>query len=231
MPALVEISQRRNIYVHNHGKVNHQYLASVDQSLATRYKAEEGKVLVLSTDYLLSSIDMVDAAAMMLIQACWRKWDEPKDADNNLLELTYDGLRDQRYEYVKVLAVFAKEAGVVEDASRRIVLINHAIALRETGDQDAVMKILQETDWSAASLKFSLTLHVLREEKEEFLKLLPRVVAAEEIKVEALREWPLFNPWRGQDWFGSAVAGIEPIPQAINSIDQNAKPMDSGEAF
>jgi hypothetical protein len=208
MLSLVEIAQRRNIYVHNHGKVNRQYLASVDQSLATQYKAEEGKLLSLTTDYLLNAINTVDAVAAILIQTCWRKWDKPKDADHNLLDLTYEGLRDQRYEYVKVLAVFAKGADVVEDASRRIVLINHAIALREIGDQDGVREILQEMDWTAVSLRFSLALHVLREQQEDFLKLLPKVVAADEIKLTELREWPLFKPWRGQGWFDSALTRL-----------------------
>lgn len=107
--------------------------------------------------------------ATILIQACWRKWDQPKDADENLVDLTYEGLRDQRYEYVKLLAVFAKGASMVEDASRRIILMNHAIALRETGDLDGVKNVLQEADWSAASLKFLLALHVLREERDEFI--------------------------------------------------------------
>lgn len=212
MSSLVEVAQRRNIYVHNYGKVNRQYLASVDQALATQYQAETGKKLQLSTDYLLSSIDTVDAVAAMLIQTCWRKWDKPKDADSNLLSHIYEALQEQRYEYVKVLAVFAKGADMVEDVSRRIVVINHAIALRETGDQEGVNRIIQETDWSAASLRFSLALHVLRKEQDGFLKLLPRVVAAEQITVEELQEWPLFKPWRGQGWFDSTLAGIKPTP-------------------
>lgn len=220
MSSIVEIAQRRNIYVHNDGKVNRQYLAFVDQSLATKYMAEEGKRQALPTDYLLNAIDTIDAAAAMLTQACWRKWDKSKDADDNLIDLTYEGLRDQRFEYVKMLAVYAKGAGVVEDASRRMLLINHAIALRETGDQDGVRKLLHDMDWSAASLKFSLALHVLREEKEEFLRILPKAMAAEAIKVQAMRDWPLFSPWRGQGWFDNALAGFEPTPQAIDHLNQ-----------
>ncbi len=220
LAPLVEVAQRRNIYVHNQGKVNRQYLASVDPSLVLQFKAEDSKQLPLSRAYLLSAIDTVDAVAAMLINTCWRKWDEPKDADDHLVEQTYEGLRDQRYDYVKWLAAFASNIDVVKDASRRIVVVNHAIALRETGDQEGVTKVLGVVDWSATSSMYMLALHVLREEREEFLRLLPKSVAAEDISVENLREWPLFNSWRGQRWFDKAVAEVQP-KRSIDSAENH----------
>lgn len=47
MPSLIEVAQRRNIHIHNHGKVNRQCLALVDRALAAQFKAEDGKTLRL----------------------------------------------------------------------------------------------------------------------------------------------------------------------------------------
>lgn len=208
VPLLIEVSQRRNIHVHNHGKVNRQYLTAVSRDLVERFKATDGKTLELTSDYLSDAIDTVDAVATILGQSCWRKWGTAAEADDRVVLATYEALREGRYAFVKEIAGFIASVRSAEEVCRRIVAVNHAIALRDTGDHDGAANVLSELDWSATSLKFGLALSVLQDDKVKFRQLLPRAVASEEIKVEALLEWPLFKPWRQEAWFDDVVAEL-----------------------
>ena len=190
--------------------MNRQYLSQVDPALAGSFGATEGKLIELTTPYLLAAIDLMDAVATMLIQTCWRKWEGVDDSvDSDLISATYKALDEERYQYVIDLSHFAETVAFANDRDRRAVIINHAIAIRETKGGVCVNDVLSSVDWSATSLEFTLALHALRGEADLFLEALPKALSAEAITVRSMREWPLFRPWRAKEWFGKAVEQAE----------------------
>jgi hypothetical protein len=210
---LVEISQRRNLYVHNSGIANRYYIDQVDADLVQRYGVVNGEGISLSSEYLLAAIDTMEAVATAIIQSSWRKW-EPEDgeaADGFLVQMIYEALREHEYAYV---GLFTELATLMKfystDIVLRILTINHAIALRENGQSGRVSEVIDRLDWSAASPKFVLAVHVLRDQKPQFLELLPKAIACGDMKHKDLSEWPLFKPWRGETWFDDAVARHAP---------------------
>jgi hypothetical protein len=220
LPRLTEISQRRNIYVHNRGKVNRQYLNGVSQELTKEYGATDGEVLALSNEYLLAAIDTVELVSIMLTQVCWRKWEDAVGADRWMDQLTFEGLCDGRFGYVEKLGRFSEEVKIATEATRRIVVINHAIALRESGKADLGKALIEKFDWSAASHKFLLARAVLLEKRERFLELLPLTIASKELESENLEEWPLFRTWQNEQWFIDEVSKHRPAdPGPQGDID------------
>jgi hypothetical protein len=137
IPAVIEIGQRRNIHVHNHGQVNRQYLNTVDPSLVGQYSAEDGKLLQLSTDYPTAAIDRVSAVSAILSNICWRKWGDFKEADSGLVSQTFEGLNDQRYAFVKLLAGFMSGAASGEPGS-----LNFGKRVQRPGPRDLGPSVL-----------------------------------------------------------------------------------------
>ena len=209
---VLETDQRRNLYVHNRGVVNRRYLERVDKELLKKGGAEEGNVLESYDDYVVPAIDRALLAGVALGQLCWRKWrpDEAGEADSQLIDTIYQELLAKRHELVMELTKFAESVKLADDENRKIVVVNHAIALRDTGRNEEVNTLLAATDWTACSLRFRVALDVLRGKQDDAIKALRKAVAADEIHAHDLRDWPLFQPLREQTSFAGLFAELFP---------------------
>lgn len=202
-PMLIELSQRRNLLVHNRGVVNRTYLERVDVAIAEKVRATSGERLVTDNDYLAGALDLVEVIGTFLVQLCWRKWERSgaDSADSVLIETVFESLVEGRFWTVERVAAFAEQLELGDDSTRRVICINHAIALRDSGRSPEVENVLRNFDWSAASLRFQMALLAVRDDADAFYGLLPRAIAAEEVALEELASWPLFRNLRDQPRF------------------------------
>lgn len=201
--TLQEIFLRRNLFVHNQGVVNRHYLAKVPQSLFPEGLPKEGAVLPLTTEYLAEAIDRVFVSGVLLLQATWLHWD-PNDKEKAvavLIHHIYESLRESRFEAVKALAAFGYDIRRVPDILRKVIIVNHAIALRETGDQEKMKEVMKKSDWSSASLRFKVAVDILEGRFEDALASIRKALAVQEVTVYDLKEWPLFSPFRSMPAF------------------------------
>lgn len=208
--TVLEVDQRRNLYVHNRGKVNSTYLERVDAKLAEMYGVKKGDLLPIKNDYLRHAMSTVEVVGIVLSQQCWRKWDK-KDAgtaDGFLVNVTFEGLQEERYDLVEKIAQYSAVTSFESDFSKRAVCINHAIALRDSGNPDGIEQVLGRHDWSACGLNFQVALRAVRGQEDELYDLLPRAVAAEELKQEQFETWPLFRNFRGIDKFKDVISDL-----------------------
>ncbi len=211
LDTLTEISQRRNLIVHNNGVVNRTYLSKVPQEYIEEHQIKEGRGLGVSGDYLASAIDHIHLCGVFLIQQGWRKWEKEScpRANTALIEHVYDSLCEEQYDLTKNLAMFVGVLDAVSDGAARIVIINHAIALKTLGEIEEMEHLLLGHDWSACSLRFTTALHALRNEEELLIELLPKAIAAGHINRYALQEWPLFKDFRTESWFAEVMESYE----------------------
>jgi hypothetical protein len=211
---LIEISQRRNIIVHNGSVVNQVYFKNVDADLISKYCIELGDKIDVSKEYLSDAIDIFYICGFILVQQCLRKWDKLHEyADSIICKHTYNELREERYNLVVYLSEFSSKIKIGSDYYCRKIAINHAIALNELGEYGKVEIILSKYDWSACAIRFLLALHILKGEEEKLFQLLPRAIAAGEIDKVTLEEWPLFKKFRGTARF-QAVVDSCPLPSS-----------------
>src|SRR5690606_29833033 len=84
-----EISQRRNLYVHNRGVVNRTYLKRVTESLINEFSAEIDTPLQITAEYVDKSLDVVELVGTILAQQTRLKWDRDKveKADSALVQV------------------------------------------------------------------------------------------------------------------------------------------------
>jgi len=200
---LFEIFQRRNIVVHNQGIVNKIYLQNVSKEIVEKQKIVDGSTIKVSEEYLNKAIDYIFLCGIILIQQCWRKWrkEELDLADSALIDATFESLIEKRYDIVNEIAGYAKDVNFEIDRSRRVVTINHAIALKQLHEAEKMEEVLSKHDWSSCSIEFEVALCALRNEEKKLVELLSRAIPAKAIKQDYLLDWPLFMEFRNSPEF------------------------------
>ena len=193
--ALAEVSKRRNLYVHNQGIVNRHYMETVDGELSRRFEVALGNHVGASSEYINHAIDTVEVCGTALIQLCWRSWQKAGVgvANGALVDVSYEALVSGRLNVVKALSDFCLATSYGDDETKRKVCVNHAIALRDNGEADKIAPLLDRFDWSTSNLLFRLAYAAVTGDEDSFFDLLPRAVAAEEIHLHPLLDWPLFS--------------------------------------
>jgi hypothetical protein len=217
---IIEIFQRRNLIVHNDGVVNKIYLSRISKELQES-EVKEGERLSVKDTYLNNAIDSIYLCGITLIQICWRKWGKEtvEAADTVYAHLLYEALQERQYNIINSLQDFSLKLEFSSDRDKRIVFVNHAIALREQKQHDKMKKLIDTLDWSSTSLEFRVALCALKEEKENLLKILPTAIAAKEIKKYHLEEWPLFAPFREYEEFVQITENCIDEPDEIIESD------------
>ena len=211
---LIEITQRRNLIVHNDGIVNKTYyLSQVSQELISAYDAKEGEQLIVGEKYLSKAINVVFAVGYILIQQCWRQVEKNtiEGINEDLVNRIYEVLKDEEYELTILLAKYAAKVKFPTDRDLRIVIINYAIALKETNQLQEMQALLSKHDWSSCALEFQVALNVLNDDEETVYELLPKAIAGDGIDSDAMNLWPLFRQLRRTKRFQKAISEYFPV--------------------
>jgi hypothetical protein len=201
LDEVVEMTQRRNLLVHNGGVIDATYMKCSPQAYWPA-EAKEGRVLLAPPCYLDHAFDRIMLFAFGLSQACWRHWQPKKakkNADKTADTLIYQTLRQGRHGLVRDLAQVADEMRLPWE-TRQHVLVNQVIALRELGEEPATMSLLSELIRRKREWRVTIALAVLQKDILKARLLLKR--AADEGKLrEVSPYWPLFDPIREESWF------------------------------
>jgi len=199
--SFIEITERRNLFVHNNGTVSNQYIKVCNEHIINLDNIEIGTVLKVNSLYLRKSYSVFYELGFKLVNVLWRKLfpNNLEDADNSLIELTVELLRHKRYELAKTLLDFAciTLKKYHSDVTRRMIIINRAIAYKFSTDNSKCQEILSKDDWSATSLSFQLAIAVLNDNDNEVYKLMICIGnKSTEITEYEYAEWPLFEKYK-----------------------------------
>ncbi|MYN68579.1 MAG: hypothetical protein F4X11_26785 [Acidobacteria bacterium] len=219
-PDFVELTERRNLFVHARGIVSRQYL---DVCRRHRVRVGEemklGKKLHVTPEYFANAHGCVLEIGVMLGQVLWRKMlpDSLLDADKHLNRVCYELLEERRYDLAATLLDFAactfkKKFGSEE--YRRMMVVNRAQAYKWLKQGGKCEKIMQSEDWSASQDSFRLADAVLKDDIEATTQMMRRIGATDEVVTkESYRDWPLFREVRKQEEFRKAYREIfgEPL--------------------
>lgn len=206
LDKVVEVSQRRNIIVHNDGIVNKHYLSKAPSHLVPE-KTKEGCTIEVSQEYIDDAIKTFYTVGLILLQQCFRKWEKNHidSADSLLIESAFEALVDKQYDTVLFISDFVNNVTLANDSNKIILLVNHAIALRDTGNEEEMNLLLDNYDWSSVSLRFKLALHTLKKDDDNFYTTLEKTISAKEIECSELLEWPLFHPFQQVEKFKEII--------------------------
>ena len=228
-PQFVEMSQRRNLMTHNDGRVSRQYVVVCErEGFKFAQPPVIGQRLELDPAYLRDVLFVVRKVGFMLTHTLWRKLfpDDQDVANDALNQAIYELLLRRRWRSASEFGLFALQdviARGMNDMTKRIVLINTAIALKYRDKGEEAVRMLDKEDWTASIREFKLANAVLREQYTEAAKIMRDIgKTGELIEQLSYHDWPLFNKFRGRREFQKAYADVYSIP-FIQKVTQQAR--------
>jgi len=230
-PIFIELIERRNLFVHTDGVISSQYINVCKANGVDLSDVKAGGQLKASKPYLVDAYKCLYEFGVKLTHVLWRKcWrDEFKAADDNLQEITYDLLVEEKSELATRLLKFAVDTVPrhSSDVARRIFIINLAQAYLFGGKDDLCAERLQKEDWSACGLDFQICVAVLARNFESAANLMHEIGDSGPIRKQDYLEWPVFREFRQEKGFYSAyesIFGEAPVFEEEHSTDEREKP-------
>lgn len=210
----IEITERRNLFVHCNGVVSRQYLDTCkEHNIPGIDKIELGQQLKANPGYFTKCYSVLFEIGVKLGQVLWRKLQpsEIEEADAHLNNVCYQLLIKGHYKLALNLLSFATET-LKKHCNQEMVCIftiNKSLAYYLSGKKQDAKRILDEHDWSATNDKFKLANAILIEEFGDAIDIMKSIGNSNKhINKSAYREWPLFNEFRKRDDFKLAYQAI-----------------------
>lgn len=200
--SFIEVTERRNLFVHCNGVVSSQYFTVCKQhKVQLPDDLKVGSILDVNEEYFLNAYRCVFDIGVKLSQVIWRKL-APNDTDNadtSIISIIYDLINRGDYQLAIDISDLAthKVFKHHNNDNKLICIINKAQAHKWKGDGQACVDMIKSIDWSACSDKFKLVSATLIEDYPEVYKLMKRMGKEhDEITKECYRDWPIFQELR-----------------------------------
>lgn len=191
MTQIIEISQRRNLFVHNAGFVNNMYLAKVDTTL-TGFQLNQK--LLIDKSYLEKSINLMQVTFTLLAAELWKKLN-PNDLDRGRLlqDIAFDFLMQQRWEDVGVITDFMIKDLEQEANIKTVAQLNNWLSIKKMGKWESIKSTIEKLDYSDKQLIYQVGLAALKDDSNTFYSLLPSCITNEELSLNNVELFPIFE--------------------------------------
>lgn len=231
-PLFIELTERRNLFVHCDGVVSEQYInnckkhkLTIEDSVAIGSKLEADK------KYLKQSYEILYEIGIKLSQVLWRKLNPEgiEKADSSLSHFAYELLIEENYKLSKNLLDFAccTLKKWESEGTRLVYVINRAIAYKFSGDNKMCLSILDGEDWSACGDNYNLCVAVLRDDFKKAKSIMVQIGSAGRVSEIEYAEWPCFKLFRASDEFIAGYTEVFGYPPT--TIEQVGKDGLDGE--
>lgn len=235
----IEVTERRNLFVHCNGVVSRQYIEICQENnVSGLEKIEIGQKLNADPRYYQKCYSVLFEIGVKLGQVIWRKLkpNELEAADAHLNNVCYELLIKGHFKLALNLLSFATDSlkKHCDKEVEYIFTINKALAHYLSDKKDKAVEILKGEDWSATSDKFKLAIAVLKEDFNDAIELMKSIGPNNKhLNKDAYREWPLFKTFRKrvdfkeiyEDIFGEELIYIENKPRNLEDVLDEMKRM------
>lgn len=203
---MVEIFQRRNLIVHNDGIVNSIYLKNVSDELILNLK--KGDKISVEKNYLINSIDLLEKVGIQILLNYWLKGEKNGiKRIQILIDIAYELLLKEKWESCIVFYEHLLDEEQISSSDRIICKINYWLCMKSIGNIEVVMSEIEKTDLSATRQYFLLGVYALKDDYDEFFKLLDKLYP-HEIDIDSIKEWPILNNIRETDMYNDFLISI-----------------------
>lgn len=194
-----EIYSRRNLFVHNGGIVNSIYTSKVKEPYRQGIKI--GEKLKVDRVYINKSIDLIErVGTLIILELLYHEEKSNTGLLDDIMSIAYDYLKDRKWntavEIYKLL-MEDKRYNKLKQSDKMEININYWLGMKWMNKTDEVSEEIKNQDFSALSIRYQLPILALRDDYEEFFKLLPTGCPSS-ISYEDMQNWPVFIKVREQ---------------------------------
>lgn len=206
-PDFVELTERRNLFVHTDGAVSSQYIQVCrEHKCRIPDDLKVGIRLGAPPEYFTNAFKCLYEIGFKLAHVIWRKMqpDEIGAIDTHLIDKTFVLIEIGEYEIAsRILEFFAQDQMKHQNEStERVIIINLAQCYKWQNNQKKCKEILERFDWSAAEDRFKLAHAVLNDDFDRAFRLMKRLKHDEGFLKKYYKDWPLFQSLRKHESFG-----------------------------
>lgn len=214
----VEITERRNLFVHANGTVSTQYMDNCRKHSALDICIIEGNQLKVDKVYFDKAFKTLYKIAIMLSQMVLRvKYYEKAGPDCNssidkvLIGNVFDLIVDKHYDVAidvsEMVLTNPKFTHNVFD--KMYIVLNYAQAYKWSGNEAKCKEILDKEDWTAYTNELLVPKFALEENYPEVYRRMRELGRGNQyITISSYREWPIFQLLREQQEFENVFAEI-----------------------
>ncbi|QPJ61623.1 MAG: hypothetical protein G3M70_06875 [Candidatus Nitronauta litoralis] len=176
LPEFVELTARRNLFVHNGGVVNSRYIDICrENKVLKKGTIKSGLQLEINTDYIekasISSIEISFKIGHLIFRKMCEKDNEKIKVGNHFLRrLVNKFLEDKRWDLVIKVCDFVLTTQILSQCTeieQKGFVFCKCIALRSMGKMSDCFKLLDSTNNTASNLNFIFIKLILLDKFEE----------------------------------------------------------------
>lgn len=192
---IIEIYQRRNIVVHNGGKINSIYLSKVANELK-QGKSIDDEVRI-KREYLDKSISLVERIFILIAAELWKNQSPTDEARADILiELAFSYLLKERWNIAEGLSYFVMNDKHLSEKLQLYGKLNYWQSIKWQGRFDEIKDELEKADFSGKDSLVRLGYFALLDKTDDFFKLMPEVIKSESLSYEGVDIFPIFREMR-----------------------------------
>ena len=174
----IEITERRNLFVHCDGVVSSQYLKVCEKHNVDLSDIKVNQRLSIDPEYFNKAYDCLFELAVKLTHTLWRKLlkEDLKNADRHLNDICFELLSNRQFGLADNLLKFAcDQNNFFNDALKNVFVVNRALSMYLQNKPEDAKSIINQKDWSASSDDFKLAHLVLNENYDECYTLMKKL--------------------------------------------------------
>lgn len=232
----VELTQRRNLFVHTNGQTTRQYCETYRKwKIENECNGDVNYELIANPIYCKRAYEILYEMSVKLTHVLWRKFvpKEREKADWNLNGLTYQLLNDSKYKLALTLLEFATDVlkKFETEQLRKFMVVNKAIAYKMMDMEQECHEVLAKEDWSIGN-EYKLAHAVLKDDFKRASELMKVMGDNDEIVSRfAYEDWPLFKRFRKTEEFNSTYKEIFGEEFRFEEIQEKKKIEDSKKSI
>ncbi|OMG00425.1 hypothetical protein [Paenibacillus sp. FSL R7-0337] len=197
---VIEIIQRRNLFVHNEGIANNIYLNNIN----SEFKSEVmlGEKLEITPEYIDKSISTIRHVGVLIGLEYWRMMEKESDERVSYIgDIGMELMLSQEWELAKDIYQFNLLEKSIDSISKTVSQINYWLSLKRLGNFNEVKNEVESSDFFDKTRDFQVCYAALVGDTERMYNEIPKAIKTEELTVEALMSWPIFTEYRNDEKF------------------------------
>lgn len=214
-PDFIEITQRRNLFVHCQGVISAQYIQKC-KKVGVNIAQKVGDKIELDDAYFRKAYFTILCYGIMLGQTICRVLLKDQkvesDLDCSLIStVIYAAIFDEHYEEAIKVSEYAMSSYVHHSSQKDIAyfVLNQAQAYKWMNRQDLCNKTLENFDFSAINDEFLLAKFALEDNMSDVEFLMRKIGDKGQIMTaEAYSTWPIFKKMRKNKTFQNIYKDI-----------------------